>query len=387
MKYLFHTITAWQALALGGIAVGQSGPPQSVLDQLHYLKSVDEMVARNGDATPVEIAQGYLTEAERRLRDGLPWTDILFNNAGMAYLAAGEPAEAVAVFNRIEQSAKSAMSRRYGAYKAGEILLLDLHRDREAADAFERYRLAVLADDGVNQEMQGGGLFATAVLYEASAERSINNRQRAIELRSTLLERPGVAALSDENLAMVCVENGRDAFALGDIQAGRAWYDRLFDHRPQFGWDDGRVVLFRVERALAGWDGRRQMDDSLIRELKAVWNDSDLAMMPEIMLAAHKLEHAYGKWRQYDNLTQICAEAWDRFNQHEQEWQDSYSPERYNRSVALFQTVATRYVSALRREQRWDDVMNVGIELLARYPQAKTRRVLQNMVDEAAMKR
>jgi len=235
--------------------------------------------------------------------------------------------------------------------------------------------------------MQGGGLFASAVLYEASAHRHLNERQRAMEVRSSLLDQPGIEALSDEDLAQVCVENGRDAFALGDVQGGRAWYDMLFDQRPKFGWDDGRVVLFRTERAMAGWDGRRQVDDSLMRELQAIWNDPALAEFPEIMMTAHKLEHVYGKWRQYDDLTQICAEAWDRFNRHESAWRDSVSPERFERCASLFQTVTTRYVSALRRNKRWDDVMTVGIDLLARYPQTKTRTVLQNMVDEAALKR
>jgi len=361
-------------------------PP--VFEQIAFFEDLKAELRRGGEASPWEVATGWLDAAEARLAEGGRWSDQLFTEAGLAFLNGGWPRDAVAVFERLEQVAKSDSMRRYAAYKAGEILLLDLRAYEQAVEAFRRYREMTFADGAEAWEADGArGRLGLATLYMAAAQRGAGDRSAAIETRASLLETPGAAGLSDERFAKLCVENGRDEFVLGDIEAGRAWFDLLFSERPEVGLDDGRVVSYRMKRALAGRELPSIRDEATVRELRAIWEDPALAAIPENIHAAHLLETVLRQRRDYDARLEILAAAWEHFNRNEAAWLEQLPPDRFKRVASLFETVTTHYVSELLRVGRWEDVVFVGVDLLSRYPQVQTADFVSRMVTEAQLKK
>jgi len=358
-------------------------PP--VFEQIAFFEDLKAELRRGGEASPWEVATGWLDAAEARLAEGGRWSDQLFTEAGLAFLNGGWPRDAVAVFERLEQVAKSDSMRRYAAYKAGEILLLDLRAYEQAVEAFRRYREMTFADGAEAWEADGArGRLGLATLYMAAAQRGAGDRSAAIETRASLLETPGAAGLSDERFAKLCVENGRDEFVLGDIEAGRAWFDLLFSERPEVGLDDGRGISWRNERVRADRSLRSVRDDQSLKEYLAIWNDPVLWKIPEIMHTAHGLETALRARRSYNERLDVLADAWEHFNRNEVAWRAAHAADRMKRVERPFQAIAVNYALELKRAKRWDDVVFIATDFLARYPQSRSRAVMQKLVAEAS---
>jgi|GEM_PF-4472367 len=372
----------------GAVAQTQEFPAnmsEPLREQIRFQESVKEQVTRGGQATGLEVAQGYLAAAEANLAEGSPWPWIhnLFVDAGLAFLdSANRPLDAVRVFERLEQVGQADSSRRYGAYKAGEILLLDLRDYARAADALGRYR-AMMLEHGIQTDYEIDR-FAWAMLYLGDAQRGLGDRTAAIATRGALLDQAWTPTLSDVVVEKACVENARDAFAMGDVQGGRAWFDRLFVERPQLGMDDGRVISLLLQRVAAGRELREIRDDESVAEYRAIWNDPSLADLPEIFDAAHSLETALGIRHEFEAQAHVCDEARQRFKDRERAWRAGVSPERFKRCEYMFQVITSSYLMSLQRLQRWDELLFVGREFLNRFPITEFKSIVEQRMAYAA---
>lgn len=376
MKHHIAAIVLTNAVASAAFARFQA--PPEVLEKAAFLESVRQDVASGRGASAMDAARAYRAAAEARLITGEPWSSDLFQEAALAFLQASSRADALSTYERLEITAETPSWKAYAAFRAGE-LWLSLGNMGEASAALHRC-LRIVQFGGSNPDL---GLFTRASLNLAKAHRASGNRPAAIEARKKVLDHPSAASIDAEHIAIACVENARDSFALGDHDAGRAWFDLLFSTRPQFGMNDGRVVPLRVERSLAGRPLSSITDDRTVQELMEIWTNPAYAEHPESIACASNLATLHHNRKDRDEEMQVLEAARARFDQHIPEWQHLADQHRHTAAAEAFQEVTITYVQELKRRERWRDVILVASDLLLRYPESPYRQMAMDAITEA----
>lgn len=347
--------------------------PSSILArQIEFMEAARQDATRDGAADALETGRRYLWLAESRLKRGEPWASDLHQEAALSFLRTGDSAEAIRTYERLESTAQTPMWRSYAAYRIGE--LSDGH---EAIQALIRCRASIL-EHGVERDAR---LWIRATIRLADAQRSLGNLAEAIETRSVLWDAPWRERLDPEQAAIVCINNARDLFAQGEVGLGRAWFDALMEAHPGFGADDGRMVLFRLERVIAGRSLSEIRDDESLREIESIWNDPVIQDQPESMAVAANLATVHEVRRSDAEAARIAREARARFDLHERAWRSLDNLFRVETAIEAYTQVTISLAQRLVDDSEWAEAQTVLAGFVAKFPTSDSRALADQLLE------
>lgn len=351
-------------------AMAQVAPPVWLREKAEILEAIRQSACPPG-ADALQCAQALRAAAESRYGADQPYSCDLFQAAAEAYLGANERVQALATFRRLEVVAYTPTRRAYAAFRVGGIL--SSMNDRQGAiDAYGRCEEGIHAR-GVETDCQ---LFARSCLGKAEVLRLEGRREEAIASRTRLIGQPWTPRLRDELGGMALVENARDQFALGRVQEGKQSFDSFLGAFPAIGLQDGRRVLWRVERALAGRALSGIVDEGTTQELLAVWQDETVAGQPEIMVCASNLGTVLYQRGERPFLAHVLAAARGHFDAHELEWR-GLEALRFERARAMYESITIDLIGELEMSGDRQGVIDTVTALLNRFPHTEHRAVAE----------
>lgn len=355
---------------LCGPCVAQVAPPAWRLEKAEAIEAIRQIACPPG-ASAVHCAQALRAAAESRYGAGQPYSSDLFQSAAEAFLDAGDQFQAVATFRRLEAVAETATRRAYAAFRVAE--LLAAMNDRQGAvEAFGRCE-ATIAARGIETDSQ---LFARSCLGKADVLRLMDRREEAIVSRSRMIGQSWTPRLRDELGGLALVENARDHFALGRLQEGRQSFDAFLTGYPEIGAQDGRRVLWRVERAVAGRALSSISDEGTVEELLAIWQDETVAGQPEVMVCASNLGTVLYNRAERPFLAHLLAAARGHFDVNEQSWR-GLAGQRFDRAREMFEAITIDTLGEFQRAGDHQGVIATVTDLLARFPHTEHRAIAE----------
>ena len=365
------SITASTTIGLlWGTCSAQVAPPDWLIEKSQALEAIRQAACPPGESD-LQCAQGLRAAAESRYCAGQPYSSDLFQSAAERFLRAENRPEALATFRRLEAVADTATRRAYAAFRVAE--LLAAMNDRQGAvEAFGRCE-ATIAARGIETDSQ---LFARSCLGKADVLRLMDRREEAIVSRSRMIAQSWTPRLRDELGGLALVENARDHFALGRVQEGRQSIDAFLTGYPEIGAQDGRRVLWRVERALAGRVLSSISDEGTVEELLAIWQDETVADHPEIMVCASNLGTVLYNRGERPFLTHLLAAARGHFDVHEHAWR-GLAGQRFDRAREMFEAITIDTLGEFQRSGDHQGVIATVTDLLARFPHTEHRAIAE----------
>ena len=112
--------------------------------------------------------------------------------------------------------------------------------------------------------------YVNGMFHLANLKKIRGRDDRAIEIRDVLLRHEWLP-LSEEKALIALLDNARAAMRLDDDPRAAMYYDLLFEHFPEHGYDDGRIVDLKVERVLA--EGHPRLSPQSADRFEEIYRD------------------------------------------------------------------------------------------------------------------
>ena len=112
--------------------------------------------------------------------------------------------------------------------------------------------------------------YVNGMFHLANLKKIRGRDDRAIEIRDVLLRHEWVP-LSEEKALIALLDNARAARRLNDHERAVMYYDLVFEHFPEHGYDDGLIVDLKVERVLA--EGHHRLSPQSADRFEEIYHD------------------------------------------------------------------------------------------------------------------
>jgi hypothetical protein len=338
--------------------------------------------AMSDAVTPAQksaAAEAARAEAEARYLDNRPYFSDLLALAADGFLSAGDTTQAISVYGRLATIGANARWRAHGYLRRGQTQPASDSAAR-IADFTQSVQVLSAAQEQLNALMT----YRVAVKEWSTELSRTGDYAGALATRAQLRANTAVwAAMDDASRGETLIANARDYCKLANpANAENEWED-LESEAPQFGIEDGSIVLFLIERAGSCHPINTATSEDALGKLQKIWQEERFSSMPEVMNCGIHIVDKLSRMQRIDDSRAWRVLVLERWDKMQGAWQETASADRWKQAFTEYASEVVGRMSDLEVARDWEGMVLLGDAFLDKFPDADVAPFVESARDRA----